>query len=104
MLPGGAHLPLGYRESQARPGLASEHHPQGLPLDATKGRKNHYKLMSSIWFKDRHCKGSFRVFHHQKAFMEKGRFSMDERWPSVITAGTAEIFKLKKKKKTLKRG
>lgn len=39
------------------------------------------------------------VFHHQKAFMEKGRFSVDERWPSVITAGTAENFKLKEKKK-----
>lgn len=39
------------------------------------------------------------VFHHQKAFMEKGRFSADERWPSVITAGTAENFKLKGKGK-----
>lgn len=39
------------------------------------------------------------AFHHQKAFMEKGHFSVDERWPPVITAGTAENFKLKEKKK-----
>lgn len=44
-------------------------------------------------------KGSFRVFHHQKAFMEKRHFSMAEKWPSMITAGTAEGFKLKKKQK-----
>lgn len=31
--------------------------------------------------------------------MEKGHFSVDERWPPVITAGTAENFKLKEKKK-----
>lgn len=44
------------------------------------------------------------MFCPQKACMEKGCFSVEEVRPSVITAGMAEIFKLKGKKNPLEKG